>query len=82
MKDSKSFETASGVEPSKTSLHAPTGLQRSCRGWCQEAALRMLMNSLNSAVAERPEELVVHVTIQQHVPPPLDLLLDLKDEPR
>jgi urocanate hydratase len=39
-------------------IHAPTGKELSCKGWHQEAALRMLMNSLDPAVAERPEELI------------------------
>jgi urocanate hydratase len=39
---------------------APTGPQRSCRGWPQEAAMRMLMNNLDPAVAERPDDLVVY----------------------
>ncbi|MCP4657773.1 MAG: urocanate hydratase [bacterium] len=39
---------------------APRGTTISCRGWQQEAALRMLMNNLDPAVAERPEELVVY----------------------
>jgi len=38
----------------------PTGSQISCKGWVQEAALRMLLNNLNPAVAERPEELIVY----------------------
>ncbi|HEU5303952.1 MAG TPA: urocanate hydratase [Gemmatimonadales bacterium] len=41
-------------------ITAPTGTQISCKGWHQEAALRMLMNNLDPAVAERPEELVVY----------------------
>ena len=41
-------------------IHAPHGTELSCRGWQQEAALRMLMNNLDPAVAERPEELVVY----------------------
>ena len=41
-------------------IKAPTGRQRSCLGWHQEAALRMLMNNLDPAVAERPEELIVY----------------------
>ncbi len=41
-------------------IHAPTGPTLSCRGWQQEAALRMLMNNLDPAVAERPEELIVY----------------------
>ena len=39
---------------------APRGPERSCRGWGQEAALRMLCNNLDPEVAERPEELVVY----------------------
>jgi urocanate hydratase len=39
---------------------APTGTTLSCKGWHQEAALRMLMNNLDPAVAERPEELIVY----------------------
>jgi urocanate hydratase len=42
------------------SIVAPTGLTLSCKGWHQEAALRMLMNNLDPAVAERPEELIVY----------------------
>jgi urocanate hydratase len=41
-------------------LHAPRGPERSCRGWVQEAALRMLHNNLDPAVAENPRELVVY----------------------
>ena len=39
---------------------APRGSALSCKGWQQEAALRMLMNNLDPAVAERPEDLVVY----------------------
>src|SRR5205809_2680017 len=42
------------------SIKAPTGTALSCKGWHQEAALRMLMNNLDPAVAERPEELIVY----------------------
>jgi urocanate hydratase len=38
----------------------PTGTQLSCKGWIQEAALRMLLNNLDPEVAERPEELIVY----------------------
>lgn len=38
----------------------PTGTQLSCKGWVQEAALRMLLNNLDPEVAERPEELIVY----------------------
>jgi urocanate hydratase len=41
-------------------VRAPRGTEISCRGWLQEAALRMLMNNLDPEVAERPEELVVY----------------------
>lgn len=41
-------------------LHAPTGAEMSCQGWVQEAALRMLHNNLDPAVAENPRELVVY----------------------
>src|SRR3989442_11596691 len=41
-------------------VRAPRGPQRSCKGWVQEAALRMLMNNLDPDVAERPDELVVY----------------------
>ncbi|MBI4544821.1 MAG: urocanate hydratase [Gemmatimonadetes bacterium] len=41
-------------------VRAPRGAERSCQGWAQEAALRMLMNNLDPEVAERPEELVVY----------------------
>ncbi len=41
-------------------IHAPRGTALSCKGWHQEAALRMLMNNLDPAVAERPEELIVY----------------------
>ncbi|HJW75684.1 MAG TPA: urocanate hydratase [Thermoleophilia bacterium] len=41
-------------------VRAPRGSAMSCRGWHQEAALRMLMNNLDPEVAERPEELIVY----------------------
>jgi urocanate hydratase len=43
-----------------TPITAPTGTALSCKGWHQEAALRMLMNNLDPAVAERPEDLIVY----------------------
>ncbi|MCR4402560.1 MAG: urocanate hydratase [Firmicutes bacterium] len=42
------------------SVRAPRGRGLSCKGWQQEAAMRMLMNNLDPEVAERPEELVVY----------------------
>ena len=41
-------------------VRAPRGTTLSCKGWQQEAALRMLMNNLDPEVAERPEDLVVY----------------------
>src|SRR5512145_2777345 len=41
-------------------VKAPRGTELSCRGWQQEAALRMLMNNLDPEVAEHPEELIVY----------------------
>jgi urocanate hydratase len=41
-------------------VRAPRGTQLSCKGWLQEAALRMLMNNLDPEVAERPADLVVY----------------------
>src|SRR5271169_3043946 len=41
-------------------VRAPRGPQKSCQGWVQEAALRMLMNNLDPEVAERPADLVVY----------------------
>ncbi len=38
----------------------PTGSKLNCKGWIQEAALRMLLNNLNPEVAERPDELIVY----------------------
>lgn len=38
----------------------PTGPQLNCKGWIQEAALRMLLNNLNPEVAEKPDELIVY----------------------
>jgi urocanate hydratase len=41
-------------------VRAPRGATKSCKGWVQEAALRMLMNNLDPEVAERPQDLVVY----------------------
>jgi urocanate hydratase len=43
-----------------TPIHAPRGNTRTAQGWIQEAAKRMLMNNLDPAVAERPEDLIVY----------------------
>src|SRR6266516_1149219 len=44
----------------KRIIHAPRGTERSCKGWHQEAAMRMLMNNLDPDVAEAPDQLVVY----------------------
>jgi urocanate hydratase len=41
-------------------VRAPRGTTKSCQGWAQEAAMRMLMNNLDPEVAERPDDLVVY----------------------
>ncbi|NOT33690.1 MAG: urocanate hydratase [Candidatus Eisenbacteria bacterium] len=50
------------MSPTSTArvVRAPRGRTLSCRGWVQEAALRMLMNNLDPEVAERPDDLVVY----------------------
>jgi len=52
--------TALKTMSSHPTVRAPRGTELSCRGWVQEAALRMLMNNLDPEVAERPEDLVVY----------------------
>jgi len=44
----------------KRVIHAPRGAELSCKGWHQEAALRMLMNNLDPEVAEDPDRLIVY----------------------
>jgi urocanate hydratase len=51
-----STEESVGYQP----VRAARGSQISCKGWQQEAALRMLMNNLDSEVAEKPEDLIVY----------------------
>jgi urocanate hydratase len=41
-------------------IRAPRGTTLSCKGWQQEAALRMLMNNLDPEVAEKPDELIIY----------------------
>jgi urocanate hydratase len=50
--------TLSKYDPVK--YKTPTGSSLTCKGWIQEAAMRMLLNNLDPAVAERPEELIVY----------------------
>jgi urocanate hydratase len=54
--------TVSTVAPRQVQrlVRAPRGPKRSCQGWIQEAALRMLMNNLDPEVAEDPDRLVVY----------------------
>jgi urocanate hydratase len=53
-------KTMAEMELSRGPFRAARGTEISCRGWQQEAALRMLMNNLDPEVAEKPEELVVY----------------------
>ena len=55
-------ETSSTTAPTSgpRPVRAPHGSEISCKGWQQEAALRMLMNNLDPEVAERPDDLVVY----------------------
>jgi urocanate hydratase len=52
--------TATTDRPQTHAIRAPRGRALSCKGWQQEAALRMLMNNLDPDVAERPGDLVVY----------------------
>jgi urocanate hydratase len=49
-----------GTTSSARTVRAPRGAEISCKGWQQEAVLRMLMNNLDPEVAEHPEDLVVY----------------------
>jgi len=51
---------AAGSPPGARPVRAPRGTGLSCRGWPQEAAMRMLMNNLDPEVAEHPDQLVVY----------------------
>ena len=55
-----SASAAIGAESGPRLVRAPRGNTRTCLGWEQEAALRMLMNNLDPDVAERPDDLVVY----------------------
>jgi len=48
------------VPSTYTPIRAPRGTALSCKGWQQEAAMRMIMNNLDEEVAERPQDLVVY----------------------
>ena len=52
--------TSAGTSAGPREVRAPRGATITCKGWQQEAAMRMLMNNLDPDVAERPEDLVVY----------------------
>ncbi len=52
------LQTKTNYDPVK--YKTPTGNKLSCKGWIQEAALRMLLNNLDPEVAERPDDLIVY----------------------
>lgn len=54
------MSTATIATPTTRVIRAPRGPERTCQGWIQEAALRMLMNNLDPEVAEDPDRLVVY----------------------
>ena len=47
------------ASPART-IHAPRGNKLICKGWHQEAAMRMLMNNLDPDVAENPDQLIIY----------------------
>jgi len=47
-------------EPGPRTVRAPRGTTLSCKGWQQEAPMRMIMNNLDPDVAEKPDELIVY----------------------
>ncbi|HEY7540214.1 MAG TPA: urocanate hydratase [Methylomirabilota bacterium] len=55
-----SVSTITDAPAGARTVRAPRGPELSCKGWQQEAALRMLMNNLDPDVAERPDDLVVY----------------------
>lgn len=48
------------MKPAVKEIKAPHGIKLTCKGWIQEAAMRMLMNNLDPEVAEKPDELIVY----------------------
>ena len=59
MRETVSEIATHSAAPAQT-VRAPRGTALSCKGWQQEAALRMLMNNLDPEVAEKPQELIVY----------------------
>ena len=60
--DNKSFHGLKMIVEEKKSrfVKSPVGTKLSCKGWIQEAAMRMLMNNLDPDVAENPEKLIIY----------------------
>ncbi len=58
--DSLSTSASKPAARGPREVRAPQGTALSCKGWQQEAALRMLMNNLDPEVAERPDDLIVY----------------------
>ncbi|MFQ6058792.1 MAG: urocanate hydratase, partial [Anaerolineae bacterium] len=56
----QTVETLERVKVAPRVIHAPRGTKLTCKGWGQEAALRMLMNNLDPDVAGDPEHLIVY----------------------
>jgi len=56
----RAFRTLDAMSTLSRHISAPHGTALSCKGWTQEAALRMLMNNLDPDVAERPDDLIVY----------------------
>ncbi len=54
------MQTATQTKYDPIKYATPTGTKLNCKGWVQEAALRMLLNNLNPEVAERPDDLIVY----------------------
>jgi urocanate hydratase len=52
--------TATTNPPTNRTVRAPRGTKITCKGWQQEAAMRMLMNNLDPDVAENPAELIIY----------------------
>ncbi|MGE5804408.1 MAG: urocanate hydratase, partial [Ignavibacteria bacterium] len=50
----------SGTSAAPEIIKAPIGSSITCKGWTQEAAMRMLMNNLDPEVAENPSQLIVY----------------------
>src|ERR1017187_3153943 len=56
----RALSSVTGGLMERPRISVPRGTTLSCKGWHQEAALRMLMNNLDPEVAERPDDLIVY----------------------